>query len=89
MVKSSLIYYLFLKSMALWQYLTTDGGMKVLIDKKMRKVEIRKRVDIVPNMLTKLNRNKEVSMMILGKICHVLGTDFGENVEYIDDNKAR
>lgn len=89
MVESSLIYHLFLKSVALWQYLTTDGGMKVLIDKKMHKAEIRKRVDIVPNMLTKLNRNKKVSMMILGKICHVLGMDFGEIVEYIGNNKAR
>lgn len=89
MVESSLIYHLFLKSVALWQYLTTDSGMKVLIDKKMHKAEIRKRVDIVLNMLTKLNRNKKVSMMILGKICHVLGTDFGEIVEYIGNNKAR
>lgn len=58
---------------------------KVLIDKGMSKVDLRKEADIAPNTLTKLNRNEEVSMTILSKICHVLGTDYGDIVEYIDE----
>lgn len=57
---------------------------KLLIDKKMSKVELRKKADIAPNTLTKLNRDEEVSMTVLSKICHVLGADFGDIVEYID-----
>ena len=58
---------------------------KVLIDKGMSKVDLRKEADIAPSTLTKLNRNEEVSMTILSKICHVLGTDYGDIVEYIDE----
>ena len=64
-----------------------DRLWKLLIDKKMSKVELRKKADIAPNTLTKLNRDEEVSMTILCKICHVLGTDFGDIVEYIDEEK--
>lgn len=64
-----------------------DRLWKLLIDKKMSKVELRKKADIAPNTLTKLNRDEEVSMTILSKICHVLGTDFGDIVEYIDEEK--
>ena len=60
---------------------------KILIDRKMSKVELRKKADIAPNTLTKLNRDQEVSMTILSKICHTLGTDFGDIVEYIDEEK--
>ncbi len=62
-----------------------DRLWKLLIDKKMSKVELRKKADIAPNTLTKLNRDEEVSMSILCKICHVLDTDFGGIVEYIDE----
>ncbi len=62
-----------------------DRLWKLLIDKKMSKVELRKKADIAPNTLTKLNRDEEVSMSILCKICHVLDTDFGDIVEYIDE----
>ncbi len=62
---------------------------KVLIDKGMSKVDLRKEADIAPNTLTKLNRNEEVSMTILSKICHVLGTDYGDIVEYIDEEENK
>ena len=45
-----------------------DRLWKLLIDKKMSKVELRKKADIAPNTLTKLNRDEEVSMTILCKI---------------------
>lgn len=62
---------------------------KILIDQKMSKAELRKKADIAPNTLTQLNRDEEVSMSILCKICHVLGTDFGDIVEYIDEEPEK
>ena len=63
-----------------------DRLWKLLIDRKMSKAELRKKADIAPNTLTKLNKDEEVSMTILCKICHTLGTDFGDIVEYIDED---
>ena len=57
---------------------------KLLIDKKMSSAEIRRKNGISPNTLTKLKKDEEVTLSVLGKICSVLGTDFGEIIEYID-----
>ena len=64
-----------------------DRLWKLLIDRKMSKAELRKKADIAPNTLTKLNKDEEVSMTVLSKICHVLDTDFGDIVEFIDEKK--
>lgn len=57
---------------------------KLLIDKKMSSAELRRKTGISPNTLTKLKKDEEVTLSVLGKICSVLGTDFGEIIEYID-----
>lgn len=57
---------------------------KLLIDKKMSSAELRRKAGISPNTLTKLKKDEEVTLSVLGKICSVLGTDFGEIIEYID-----
>lgn len=57
---------------------------KLLIDKKMSSSELRRKTGISPNTLTKLKKDEEVTLSVLGKICSVLGTDFGEIIEYID-----
>lgn len=58
---------------------------KVLIDKKMSRAEMRKQANLAPNTLTKLIKDEEVSLTVLSRICHVLGTDFRDIVEYIDE----
>ena len=58
---------------------------KLLIDKGMSKAELRKRIELAPNTLTKLNKNEEVAMTVLERICKELNADFGDIVEYIDD----
>ena len=40
-----------------------------MIDQKMSKADLRKKADISPNTMTKLNKDEEVAMSILGKIC--------------------
>ena len=60
---------------------------KLLIDKKMTAADLRKQADIAPNTLTRMKKDQEVTMYVLERICDVLGTDFGEIVEYYPDNK--
>ncbi len=56
---------------------------KLLIDKKISKAELRKAIGISPNTMTKLNRDEEVTLTVLCKICEVLNSDIGDIVEYI------
>lgn len=57
---------------------------KLLIDRKISKADLRKASGIAPNTMTKLRRNEEVTLTVLGKICKVLEADYGDIIEYID-----
>jgi DNA-binding Xre family transcriptional regulator len=59
---------------------------KLLIDKKMSKAEMRRAAGISPNTLTKLNRDEEVTMTIINKICTALQVDVGEVMEFLPDS---
>lgn len=56
---------------------------KLLIDKKMSWAELRREASISPNTMTKLTRDEEVSMAVMGRICDVLETNIGEVMDYI------
>ncbi|WP_366924734.1 helix-turn-helix transcriptional regulator [Metallumcola ferriviriculae] len=56
---------------------------KLLIDKGMKKTELRKVTGISPNTLTKLSNNEYVSMEVLVKICRALNCNVGDIVEVI------
>lgn len=58
---------------------------KLLIDKKMSKAEMRRAAGISPNTLTKLNRDEEVTLTIVNKICTALQVDIGEVMEFIPE----
>ena len=45
--------------------------------------DCRKMCHISPNTWTKINKNEEVSMAILNKICAALGVSYGDIIEYI------
>ncbi len=60
---------------------------KLLIDKKMTAADLRKQADIAPNTLTRMKKDQTVTMQVLERICDVLGTDFGEIVEYCPDSE--
>ena len=49
---------------------------KLLIDRKMSKADLRRAAGIAPNTMTKLNRDEEVTLETLGKICGVLGVQY-------------
>lgn len=60
---------------------------KILIDKKMSKADLRRAAHIAPNTMTKLRRDEDVSMEVLGRICQTLNKDFGDIMEYISEEK--
>ncbi|TWH49500.1 helix-turn-helix transcriptional regulator [Sporomusa sp. KB1] len=64
--------------------------LKLLIDKRIKKTELRKMTGISPNTLTKLSNNEFVSMEVLVKICRALNCDIGDIVEVVQspDNNA-
>lgn len=60
---------------------------KLLIDKKMSQAEMRKAADIAPNTLTRMRKNEEATLTVLSRICSVLDCDFGDVVEYINEEE--
>lgn len=56
---------------------------KLLIDKGMKKTDLRLATGISPNTLTKLSNNDYVSMEVLVKICRVLRCDVGGIMEVV------
>ena len=64
-----------------------DKLWKLLIDKKISASEMRKAAEIAPNTMTRMRKEQEVSLTVLGKICNVLDCDFGDIVEYKKEQK--
>ena len=62
---------------------------KLLIDRKMSRAELRRAVRISPNTMTKLIRDKEVSMAVIGRICGALNTNIGDIMDFVQDGKDR
>lgn len=60
---------------------------KLLIDKKMSRAELRRAASISPNTMTKLTRDEEVSMAVMGRICDVLDTNIGDVMDFIPDEE--
>lgn len=58
---------------------------KLLIDKNMNKVTLKEITGMGPSTLSKLTKNKRVSMEVLEKICKVLDCNIGDIVDYIKD----
>lgn len=58
---------------------------KLLIDKNMNKVALRDQTGIGPSTLSKLTKNKRVSMEVLEKICKELDCNIGDIVDYIKE----
>ena len=58
---------------------------KLLIDKQMSKADLRRAAGIAPNTMTKLNRNEEVSMAVLIRICAVLNANIGDVMDLMQE----
>ncbi len=51
---------------------------KLLIDKEMTKMELRKKTEIAPSTFTKMNNNQQVSLDVLARICMELKCGFDD-----------
>lgn len=58
---------------------------KLIIDKDMTNVQVRKAAKISPATFTKLKKNETVSMEVLLKLCTVLECQFEDIVEVVRD----
>lgn len=61
---------------------------KLIIDKDMTNVSVRKAAGVSPATFTKLKKNETVSLEVLLKICSVLECDFGDIIEIIRDKES-
>ena len=60
---------------------------KVLEEKNITMVELRKATDIAPNTMTRIRKDEGVSLDGLGRICGILHSDFGDIMEYVEEVK--
>ncbi len=59
---------------------------KLLIDKKMKKIELMEAAGIGSTTLSKLGKDQFVSMDVLVKICKVLSCNIGDIVDIANDD---
>lgn len=59
---------------------------RILVDKDMSKVDLRKETGLSSNTMTKIRRGEYVSMEALNKICVVLKCNIGDIVEFVEDD---
>lgn len=58
---------------------------KLAIDKQMNKTQLRDCAGLTSSTLSRLSKNKPVSMDALGRICKSLNCDISDIVEYIKE----
>lgn len=58
---------------------------KLIIDKDMTNVEVRKATNISPATFTKLKKNELVSLDVLLKLCKYLDCELGDITEIVRD----
>lgn len=61
---------------------------KLLIDKNMKKVDLREAVGMSPGTLAKLGRNEYVSLEVLDRICEYLKCDLCDIVQIVPTDSA-
>jgi len=61
---------------------------KLLIDKNMKKTDLRLQAHISSGSLAKLGKDENVSMDVLQKICLALKCDIADIVEMVYDNET-
>ena len=61
---------------------------KLLIDKKMKKSDLRKNAKISSSTLAKLSNDENVTTDVLVRICNELKCDVSDIMEFVPDNPA-
>ena len=60
---------------------------KLLIDKDMKKKDLREAANISPSLIAKMGRNENVTTEVLSRICAALSCDIGDIMEMVSDTK--
>ena len=60
---------------------------KILIDKDMKKKDLRELTKLSSSTIAKMTKNEPVSTDVLIKICAVLNCDVGDIMEIVPDSK--
>lgn len=58
-----------------------DKLLKLLIDKKINKEELRKRTGMSSTTLARMGKDENVSLDVLGRVCKELECDIGDIIE--------
>ena len=66
-----------------------DNLWKLLIDKKMNKTELARKIKISSSTMAKMTRGEPVAMTILVKICDELNCDVGDILSIKREKNAR
>ena len=66
-----------------------NGLWKILIDKKMKKMDLVEQLGISSSTVAKLSKNEAVSMSVLEKLCDLLECDFGDIMTYEKNKEAK
>ncbi|BFL39786.1 helix-turn-helix transcriptional regulator [Agathobaculum sp. NSJ-28] len=64
-----------------------DNLWKLLIDKKLKRTDLKQLCGISSNVLAKLGKNEPVSIDSLEKICLSLNCHIEEIMQIVEDNK--
>ena len=59
-----------------------NGLWKLLIDKKMKKMDLVDKVGLSSSTLAKMSKDEAVSLSVLEKICDALDCDFWDIINY-------
>jgi len=60
-----------------------------LAEKEIDKIEFRKNVALFPNTMTKLNKNEEVSMQIILRICKFLKSNISKICDVVFEEEKQ
>lgn len=58
---------------------------KLLIDRDMKKKDLRDAAHLSPSLMTKLNKNESLTTNTLARICEVLGCRIEDVMEFVPD----
>ena len=64
-----------------------DNLWKTLIDKKLKRTELKELCGISSNVLAKLGKNEPISMDSLEKICIALNCKVDDVLMFVEENK--
>ena len=64
-----------------------DNLWKLLIDKKLKRTDLKELCGISSNVLAKLGKDEPISMESLEKICNALNCNIDDVVFFVESNK--